>query len=58
MTALLVGTAFLLGINAVAWGVFYLLERWYGRYLDRQLARQRHPSVRRVYPTSNVKVVA
>lgn len=58
MTALLVGAGFFLGINLAAWGAFYLLERWYDRYLERQLSRTRHPSVRRTYPTSNVKVVA
>jgi len=58
VTALVVGVAFFLGINALAWGAFYIMERLYDRYLDRQLSKYRHPSHARTYPTSNVKVVA
>ena len=58
MTALAVGVAFFLGINLLFWGAFYIMERAYGRHLDRQLSRSRHPSNSRTYPTSNVKVLA
>ena len=58
MTALLVGVAFFLGINLLFWGLFQIMERSYGRYLDRKVARMRHPSSYRTYPTSNVKVLS
>ena len=58
MTALVVGVLFFLGINLIAWGSFYVVEQMYDRYLDRKLARLRHPSAQRMYPISNVKVLS
>lgn len=57
MTALIVGTLFFLSINAIAWGVFYLIEHAYDIRDSRSVARYRHPSNRRQYPTSNVRVI-
>ena len=58
MIALIVGTLFFLGVNALFWGAYMLFERFYDRRLDRQIAMSRHPSTRRAYPTSNVRVIA
>ena len=58
MNALAIGLGFFLGINLFFWGAFHIMERMYDRHLSRKLARLRHPSAQRTYPTSNVKVVA